>query len=143
MFDIASFTRAVRRGGEALDAAILRSKDSGIGLKVTEVAQFRRGELGNQSVTEVLPRHILAHGAVGESASDATAHFQDHGLDVNLLKEVGENLPPDGAALVIMIEESWLKDLTGMLSGYSDFERFVMRPEPTIDQAVDESSKAG
>jgi hypothetical protein len=113
----------------AVDAAILRRKDPNGRLKIVERAAFHGDRQAGASIASVFPGEVLELDPVGMESNDAAPYFEDQGLDVNLLKEVGENLPPDGAALVIMVEENWLTDLTGMLSGYADFERFVMRPD--------------
>jgi uncharacterized membrane protein len=110
----------------ALDAAVLQREEPGGHLRIVETADFRREQTSGVSVSTVFPDNVLALPSVGEATGEASAYFQEQGLEVNLLKEVGENLPPDGAALVIMIDESWLSELTSIVSGYADFERFVM-----------------
>lgn len=113
--------------GHALEAAILRREEREDRLEIAEVADFGRHELSGPSIATLFPPSILALGSVGESTTAATTHFRDQGMDINLLKEVGENLPPRGAALVLMIEEQWLAELSDILRE-SDLERFVMRP---------------
>jgi hypothetical protein len=51
------------------------------------------------------------------------------GTDRQSFKEIGENLEPGGAALVAMIEEKWLADLSDTLADYSSLDRFAMKPK--------------
>jgi hypothetical protein len=111
-----------------LDGLILFQEEAGGQLKVAERSSAESSRTIGRSLDEVFPPRVLALGSPGAKTDDATAHFLDQGLDVNLVREVGENLPPGGAALVTLIEEGWLRDLSVRLGSYSDLERFVMRP---------------
>jgi uncharacterized membrane protein len=117
----------------AIDAAVLSRGGPTGHLRISERADFHGASDSARSIGSVFPPHILELPPVGQTSRKASGFFEDQGLDVNLLKEVGENLPPNGAALVIMVEESWLNDLTGILSGYADLERYVMRPDETSE----------
>lgn len=128
--------RLQKRGAiEVLDAAVMIRREDSNTLQITETAEWGRkkaavvGAVAGGVLGVIFPPSILAIGAVGAVAGAALAHFTDQGFDNNLLKEVGENLPPGGAALVAVIEERWLADLSETLADYSDLERFAMKPE--------------
>lgn len=103
-----------RRAIEILDAAVMARVEGSKNLQITETAELSAKKAG-------------LVGAVAAGA--AVAHFTDQGFDNNLLKEIGENLPPGGAALVAVIEEKWLAGLSETLSDYSSLSRFAMKPE--------------
>jgi uncharacterized membrane protein len=122
---------------EIVDAAIMSQPKGSERLQITETAEIGGGRtavagaIAGGILGVIFPPSILALGAVGAGAGAAFAHFSDQGFDNNLLKEIGENLPPGGAALVAVVEEKWLADLSETLSDYSAMERFAMRPDVT------------
>jgi uncharacterized membrane protein len=122
---------------EIVDAAIMSRPNGSDCLQITESAELGRGKMTAAGAIAggllgvIFPPSILALGSVGAAAGAALAHFTDQGFDNNLLKEIGENLPPGGAALVAVVEEKWLADLSETLSDYSAMERFAMRPDVT------------
>ena len=122
---------------EIVDAAIMSRPNGSDCLQITESAELGGGKMAAAGAIAggllgvIFPPSILALGAVGAAAGAALAHFTDQGFDNNLLKEIGENLPPGGAALVAVVEEKWLADLSETLSEYSAMERFAMRPDVT------------
>ena len=119
---------------EIVDAAIMSRPEGSSRLQITETAELggrkmaAAGAIAGGILGVIFPPSILALGAVGAAAGEAFAHFSDQGFDNNLLKEIGENLPPGGAALVAVVEEKWLADLSETLSDYAAMERFAMRP---------------
>lgn len=122
---------------EIVDAATMSRAEGSERLQITETAELEgsrlaaTGAIAGGILGEIFPPSILALGAVGAAAGAAFAHFSDQGFDNNLLKEIGENLPPGGAALVAVVEENWLADLSETLSDYAALERFAMRPDVT------------
>jgi uncharacterized membrane protein len=122
------------KGSESLQ--IIESAELG-GRDMAAAGAIAGGILG-----AIFPPSILALGAVGAAAGAALAHFTDQGFNNNLLKEIGENLPPGGAALVAVVEEKWLADLSDTLSDYSAMERFAMRPDVTIRSEKSQRLKA-
>jgi hypothetical protein len=77
----------------------------------------------------LFPPAILSLKPVGASADGALSHFLGLGFGVNLLKELGENLPARGSAIVLIMEEHWLRDLVGALGTGSSVSRFAMDPD--------------
>ncbi len=124
-----------RRAIEILDAAVMSWTKGGDKLEIIETAELSgkklavAGAIAGGVLGMIFPPSVLALGAIGAAAGAAVAHFTDQGFDNNLLKEIGENLPPGGAALVAVIEENWLAELSDTLADYSDLERFAMRPD--------------
>jgi uncharacterized membrane protein len=125
-----------RHAIEIVDAAVMTRREGSDSLQITETAELSEkklavvGAVAGGVLGIIFPPSILALGAVGAAAGAALAHFTDQGFDNNLLKEIGENLPrPAGAALVAVIEEKWLAELSDTLAGYADLERFAMKPE--------------
>ena len=120
---------------ELLDAAVMtKNADSGK-LTITEQAELtsKKGAIGGALAGGLLaiifPPSILALGAVGAAAGAAIGHFTDQGFDNNLLREIGENLPAGGSALVAVIEETWLERLSTAMEGYADLSRFTLDAE--------------
>lgn len=68
-------------------------------------------------------------GAIGAAAGAALGHFTDQGFDNNLLKEIGENLPPGGSAVVAVVEETWVGKLEAAVGGYADLSRYALNAE--------------
>ncbi len=85
---------------DIIDAAVMVKAEDGRKLKVNETAELTakkgglRGALVGGALGIIFPPSILAMAAVGAAAGAALGHFTDQGFDNNLLKEIGENLPP-------------------------------------------------
>jgi hypothetical protein len=62
---------------------------------------------------------ILALEAVGPAAGAALAHFTDQ-VSTTISSGDRREPAPGGAALVAVIEEKWLAELSDTLSGYAD-----------------------
>jgi uncharacterized membrane protein len=128
-----------RHAIEIVDAAIMCRPKGSERLEITETAEISAPRMASAGAVAggllgvIFPPSILALGAVGAATGAALAHFTDQGFDNNLLKEIGENLPPGGAALVAVVEEKWLADLSETLADYASLERFAMRPDAHED----------
>jgi uncharacterized membrane protein len=135
-----------RRAVEILDAAVMSRDVRSNRLQISETREPRVRKLAAAGgdtggvLGVIFPPSVLALGAVGAAAGAALAHFRDQGFDNNLLKEIGENLPPGGAAVVAVIEETWLADLPESLAGYTDLERFARRPDFGMPTEGDKAS---
>jgi uncharacterized membrane protein len=120
---------------DIIDAAVMVRSDDGRKVKIEETAEFTtkkggvRGAIVGGLLGIIFPPSILAMGAVGAAAGAALGHFTDQGFDNNLLKEIGENLPPGGSCVVAVVEETWVKQLSTALEGYSDLARYGMDAE--------------
>jgi len=120
---------------DIIDAAVMVRSDDGRKVKVKETAEFTakkggvRGAIVGGLLGIIFPPSILAMGAVGAAAGAALGHFTDQGFDNNLLKEIGENLPPGGSCVVAVVEETWVTQLSTALEGYSDLARYGMDAE--------------
>lgn len=120
---------------ELLDAAVMVRDSDGRKVKIQETAELtgKKGALGGAVAGGVLgiifPPSILALGAIGAAAGAALGHFTDQGFDNNLLKEIGENLPPGGSAVVAVVEETWAGKLASALQGYADLMRYGLDAE--------------
>jgi uncharacterized membrane protein len=77
-------------------------------------------------ISSILPEGVLSLGAVGAAASAADEHFAEQGFHANLLRELGENMPPGGAALIAVIEEKWVERFGDLIAGYADMDRFTL-----------------
>ncbi len=117
---------------EVLDAAVMIKDEESGKLKITEQAELTKkkgavgGALAGGLLAVIFPPSILALGAVGAMAGAAVGHFTDQGFDNNLLREIGENLPAGGSALVAVIEETWLERMNKAIEGYADLTRFAL-----------------
>ncbi len=120
---------------DIIDATVMVKAEDGRKLKVNETAEFTakkgavRGALAGGVLGIVFPPAILAMAAVGAAAGAAVGHFTDQGFDNNLLKEIGENLPPGGSCIVAVVEETWLAKLSTALEGYVDLARYTLDAE--------------
>ena len=92
---------------DIIDAAVMVKAEDGRKLKVNETAEFTakkggiRGALAGGVLAIIFPPSILAMAAVGAAAGAAFGHFTDQGFDNNVLKEIGENLPPGGSCIIV------------------------------------------
>ncbi len=120
---------------DIIDAAVMVKAEDGRKLKVNETAELTakkggvRGALVGGVLGIIFPPSILAMAAVGAAAGAAFGHFTDQGFDNNLLKEIGENLPPGGSVIVAVVEETWLGKLSTALEGYVDLARYSLDAE--------------
>jgi uncharacterized membrane protein len=115
-----------------LDAAVMVRDEKSDKIKIKETAELTatKGAAAGAAVGGVIgiifPPAILGTAAIGAAAGAALGHFTDQGFNNNLLKEVGENLPPGGSAIVAVVEETWFERLSGALRGYSQISRYAV-----------------
>jgi uncharacterized membrane protein len=116
-----------------LAAATIVRDTTSTRLKIGETIESRlerpSAERPRGLIESIFPPAILALEAIGGAAKAAEGHFADQGFQANLLKELGENMPPGGSALVAVIEEKWVERLGDIFAGYADFERFTLEPD--------------
>jgi len=115
-----------------LDAAVMVRDNESDKIRIKETAEVtgRKGAVGGAVVGGIIgvifPPSILATAAIGAAAGAVLGHFTDQGFKNNLLKEIGENLPPGGSAIVAVVEETWFKQLSSALHGYSQIARYAV-----------------
>jgi uncharacterized membrane protein len=118
-----------------LDAAIMTRDLATDRIKITETAEITpkkgatRGAIAGGVLAVIFPPTILALGLTGAALGLAFGHFTDQGFDNNLLREIAENLPPHGVALVGVVEELWMETVNQVISGYDDLRLFRLDPE--------------
>ena len=108
---------AMDEGGSTIIAAAVVTLE-GSARKVRLHVEPRREGIGAESeaaIERLFPASVLAVTAVGQEANAADEHFRAMGLDANLVKEIGENLTPVGAAVVVILGERWMRPITRML----------------------------
>jgi uncharacterized membrane protein len=86
-------------------------------------------EGATEVLNDIFPESILSQPAVGVDAPGVTEHFSQLGFHSNVLREIGENLPNDGAALVVLLKEKWFDELNDVLSPEADLERWALDTE--------------
>jgi uncharacterized membrane protein len=86
-----------------------------------------------QVLRTIFPASVLAVRATGKQADRVGDHFLEKGFRQNLLKEIGENLPPGGAALVAVVHETWLIEFRRTLKSLVGFERYPIESEVAFD----------
>ena len=85
---------------DIIDAAVMVKAEDGRKLKVNETAEVTakkggvRGALVGGVQGIIFPPSILPMAAVGADAGADGGHFTDQGFDNDVLKEIGEILPP-------------------------------------------------
>jgi len=120
---------------DIMDAAVVVKEADGRRVKIKETAELtpRKGALGGAVaggiVGIIFPPSILAMGAIGAAAGAALGHFTDQGFKNNLLKEIGENLPPGGSAIVAVVEETWVGKFETAIEGYVDLATYALDAE--------------
>jgi uncharacterized membrane protein len=120
-------TRGLRSVGVA-DAAVMSEASRGR-IRVDRTIEFREGS--EYALGEIFPPAILTQLATGADAPSVCDHFSQLGFRGNVLREIGENLPRDGAALVVLLKEEWLVELQDILHGEVYMERWALDVEGT------------
>ena len=105
-----------------LDACVMSEGTPGR-LCIDRTIEFR--EMGEQRLTELFTPAVLLHRASGRNERSVSEHFSTLGFEVNLLREIAENLPRDGAALVVMLREEWFMELRELISPDVSIERWA------------------
>jgi hypothetical protein len=95
-------------GVSVLEAAIvwLRRSDDVVRLEVE--LQDDGAEVEVRVLDKLFPEFIRATAPVGRPAEEAAPYYASLGLTTNLLRELGENLAPGSAALVVVVGEPWV-----------------------------------
>ena len=120
---------------DIMDAAVMVRNADGRRVKIKETAELtpkkgaKRGAVAGAIVGIIFPPSILATAAIGAAAGAALGHFTDQGFDNNLLKEIGENLPPGGSAIVAVVEETWVGKFEAAVEGYIDLATYALDAE--------------
>jgi uncharacterized membrane protein len=120
---------------DIMDAAVMVREADGRRVKIKETAELtpKKGALGGAIaggiVGIIFPPSILAMGAIGAAAGAALGHFTDQGFKNNLLKEIGENLPPGGSAIIAVVEETWVGRFETAVKGYVDLATYALDAE--------------
>lgn len=115
-------------GVALIGAAIvtLEATDSSVRLKIDPQVEGTTGD-GAAVLDLLFPESVRSRPAVGRHADAAASYYRSIGAESNLLKEIGENLAPTGAALVVLVQERWLQEIEHALKG-PGLSRFVLQP---------------
>jgi len=89
----------------------------------------KRGAMAGGVLGVIFPPSVLALGAAGAVAGAVVGHFRDHGLDSDVLKEMGDTVPPGGSAIVAVIEERWVDQFSNVARGYGELTSYALDPE--------------
>ena len=106
---------------EIQDAAVLVKEGSSDKLKIKETAELTpkkgavKGVVAGGIIGVIFPPAVLAMGVIGAAAGAALGHFTDQGFKNNLLQEMGKGIPSGGSALVVVVEEAWVEELTNYI----------------------------
>ncbi len=120
---------------DIMDAAVMVRDADGRRVKINETAELTpkkgagRGAVVGGIIGIIFPPSILATAAIGAAAGAALGHFTDQGFHNNLLKEIGENLPPGGSAVLAIVEETWMGNIETALEGYVDLAKYALDAE--------------
>ena len=102
------------------EAAVVRQVGSSRRVEAEVGPGLRSGGI----LDTLFPSRMLSGDAVGVGADDAKGHFEEFGLPVNVLRELGENIPPGGAALLLAFIHELDEDLQAVLTRCLDVARF-------------------
>jgi uncharacterized membrane protein len=128
---------------DIMDAAMMVRDLDGRRVKIKETAELTpkkgagRGAVVGGIIGIIFPPSILAMGAIGAAAGAALGHFTDQGFNNNLLKEIGENLPPGGSAVLAVVEETWMGNIETALEGYVDLAKYALDAEAVAKLTVE------
>lgn len=93
----------------------LEGTDGALRLHV-EADEERAGPNSRKFIDVLFPPSVLSLPAVGRQAAVVADHYGSLGIQANLAREIGENLPPVGAAVVVVVAEEWLMAVDDVLS---------------------------
>jgi uncharacterized membrane protein len=120
-----------RRGLRSLgvsDAAVMSEVATSGRIQVDRTVEFHEdGPTG--ALNDIFPESILSKQAIGGDAPGVAEHFSQLGFHANVLREIGENLPAEGAALVILLKEEWFEELNDVLTRELYLERWALDTE--------------
>jgi uncharacterized membrane protein len=122
-----------------LGAAVVGSSEPAGNLRLEPAVEL--GDASSVDFAAIFPPAILNLRAVGIDAGKASEHFEALGFGVNLLREIGENLPAGGAALVLVIAEPWIEELSEVVGGHKGVERYPVAPGASLGNASKRSSQ--
>jgi len=120
---------------EVIDVAVMvREKTSG-SFEIKKPGEptarrgAKRGAMAGGILGVIFPPSILALGAAGAIAGAVVGHFRDHGLDTDVLKEIGDAVPDGGSAIVAVIEERWVDRFAKVAKGYGELTSYALDPD--------------
>jgi hypothetical protein len=105
-----------------VDAAVIGEGPDGT-LRIDRAIEFR--EKSDHRLGQIFTPEILSHPSLGRDDVAVAEHFSSLGFRVNLLREIAENIPHDGAALVVLLREEWFQELRALMSDEIDVERWT------------------
>jgi uncharacterized membrane protein len=114
------------------DAAVMSGVSSSGRIRVDRSIEFHE-EKGTGALNAIFPESILSQPALGADAPSVAEHFSQLGFQSNVLREIGENLPVEGAALVVLLKEGWFDELNDVLSPEANVERWALDTEESGD----------
>ncbi len=121
---------------EVIDVAVMVREEGATGtFKIKQPGQptatrgAKRGAMAGGVLGVIFPPSILALGAAGAIAGAVVGHFRDHGLDTDVLKEIGDKVPGGGSAIVAVIEERWVDQFARVAKGYGELTSYALDPE--------------
>jgi uncharacterized membrane protein len=99
-------------------------KDAGMGTKVG-------GVLGL-----IFPQSILVGAAVGAAAGALYGHFRDKGFSNKDLEKAGESLRPGQSALIAVVREWFVNQISWGVQGYARLDEYLLNAETGAIVAV-------
>lgn len=121
---------------EVIDAAVMVREEGDSGSfkikkpgRPTAKRGAKRGAMTGGALGVIFPPSVLALGAAGAVAGALVGHFRDHGLDADVLKEIGDRVPGGGSAIVAVIERRWVDQFAKVAKGYGDLTSYALEPE--------------
>ncbi len=120
---------------EVIDAAVMVREGTSGSFEIKKPGEptakrgAKRGAIAGGLLSVIFPPSILALGAAGAVAGAVVGHFRDHGLDTDVLKEIGDRVPRGGSAIVAVIEERWVDQFAKVVKGYGELTSYSLDPE--------------
>ena len=120
---------------EVLDVAVMVREGTSGSLELKKPGQptakrgAERGAMAGGILSVIFPPSVLALGAAGAVAGAVVGHFREHGLDTDVLKEMGDTVPRGGSAIVAVIEKRWVDQFTKVAKGYGELTSYALDPQ--------------
>jgi uncharacterized membrane protein len=119
---------------DVIDAATVVKQADGK-LKIDELGELtpkkgrRRGAVVGGIFGAIFPPSLLISAVVGGAAGGLIGRLTDQGFENDDLKAVGDELAPGESAIVAVVEDKWVAQITAGLVGYDKLIQHALGAE--------------
>jgi len=121
---------------EVGDAAIAW-KDENLKVHINDLADEHKRGWGTGAVVGgivgvIFPPSLLVGAAVGAGAGGLYHHFRDKGISNKELAEAGEELSPGQYALIAIVRDKFVNQVTEGLQGYEKLGKYLLNADTGV-----------